>query len=126
MECVYDRIHATVCERDVNREVIERDLEVDAMPEVEQKKKHLVEDPADDETNSDRDHRLEYALASAFFDALSAMSGVDFAAICGGGRGTRSGSRRCGAEWVDFGAQPDGHQNVGVDKYGEWDKELHE
>ena len=46
-ECAYNRIHATVCERDVNREVIERALEVDAMPEVEQKKE-LVEDPADD------------------------------------------------------------------------------
>ena len=39
-------------------------------------------------------------------DALSAMSGVDFVAICGGGGGTRSG---CGADRVDFGAQPDGH-----------------
>ena len=84
--------------------MIERALEVDAMPEVEQKKEHLVEDPADDETNSDGDHRLEYAPAGAFFDARSAMSGVDFVAICGGGGGTRSGGRRCGADRVDFGA----------------------
>ena len=104
LESVYDRVQATVCERDVNREVIERALEVDAMPEVEQKKEHLVEDPTDDETNSDGDHRLEYALAGAFFDALSATSGVDLVAICGGGGGTRSGGRRCGADRVDFGA----------------------
>ena len=36
------------------------------------------------------------------------------------------GAAGVGPSRVDFGAQPDGHQNVGVDKYGEWDKELHE
>ena len=56
--------------------MVERTLEVDVIAEVEEQKEHLVEDPADDEAHGDGDHRLEYALAGAFFQAPTVIRGV--------------------------------------------------